>query len=283
MVVLIIGFSLITTKQSLLLLGLDAFGTGEETTRGDVDFKEWAVVGAAGEGSGDAAALGVGEEVFECVLEEIGAGWTCKVEGAARAIVDTEDVVGGTNHVEVEVSTDLKVLFGGQLGDVVSGSEKTESEGIVLAPWFLFGRAYHLLFCGPPSETDGVLQFKVLELNQDFQEANGTGSVVVDTWSNRDRVRVTTNKQHIVGVSRFALSNDVVGETLFDDGVDAEFGANLLSILDPPKQFETELVGKSTRWDKTWLVENTAVENCSNHILKSWLDKYDGTCGLLTL
>jgi hypothetical protein len=78
---------------------------------------------------------------------------------------------------------------------------------------------------------------------------------------------VTSNKQHIVGIPRLGLSNDVVCKAFLNNGVNAELCIDLLTLVDSSKEFETKFLGKSTSWDETGLVENTAIQDCSNNTL----------------
>lgn len=196
----------LTAEELLLGLGLGDLSTGEETAGGDAVLDEAGVVGAARELGGDrGGALGL-VEVLKVLLDDVGSGGAGEVVGGSITIVDAEDVVGGGDHVEVEVGTDL-----GQLGlravdrlDVEVGAEETE------------------FLSAEEGKADGVLDAEVAEVLGNVQNTNGTGTVIVNTGAGRDGIGVTTNDKDVVVITTLGLGDDVVVDTLLNGGIDVE-------------------------------------------------------------
>jgi len=80
----------------------------------------------------------------------------------------------------------------GELRDVISGSDES---------YFL---------CGPPGETDGILDGEFGQLSGGFENGNAARSVIVDSGSCWDGVGVTANEEDVVFVTCFGLGNDIV-------------------------------------------------------------------------
>jgi hypothetical protein len=126
MVVGIVPLSDLSTEKLDFLGGLFTFGSSEETSGWNSDIEEWTVIGATGEFGGDRFLANGLVVFFEEPFDLVGTGWAGKVEAGSITIVDTEDVVGGSDHVEVEVETDLVLLSLWKVGNVVFGTDETE-------------------------------------------------------------------------------------------------------------------------------------------------------------
>lgn len=101
MVVDVVGDTGLAAKELGLLLGLELLGTGEETTRGNTVLNESGIIRSAAELRGNIR-LAVGlEELLKVLLKDVGASRASEVEGVAIAVVDTIDVVGTGNLVQV--------------------------------------------------------------------------------------------------------------------------------------------------------------------------------------
>ena len=162
-VVDIVSDTSLTAKELGILLALDFFGTGEETTTGDADVEEGTVVRATAEFSG-----GAGQTITLIVLLEEGfdlggSGGSSEVEGRAVTVVDHVGVVGGGDHIEVEVHADLGQFLVAEAGDV----ELTSQETVFLG--------------GPEGESNGVVDVEVGERLGDNKVADDTRSIIVDT------------------------------------------------------------------------------------------------------
>jgi hypothetical protein len=118
-VVDIISNADLAAEEFELLLRLNDLSTGEQTARSDPAIEETGVVAAAAEVRGDRVEAVGGEEVLEEDFRLRAAGWAGLVVGASVAVVDSEDVVGGGDHVEVEVQADRRRFFGGEVLGVV--------------------------------------------------------------------------------------------------------------------------------------------------------------------
>ena len=103
------------------------------------------------------------------------------------------DVVGGGDHVEVEVGADLERLLGGEALDEVGRAEKAR------------------LLSGPEAEGDGVLHVVLGECLGNVEDTDGAAAVVVDTGSSADGVGVGTEGELVVLVTTLAGGQDVVG------------------------------------------------------------------------
>jgi hypothetical protein len=129
----------LAAKELGLLLGFDDLGASEQTARSDAAVKEASVITAAAEVGGNGVLAIGGEELLEEDLGLTGSRWAGLVECTSVTVVDTEDIVGRSDHVEVEVQANLGSLFSGEVLGVVVAAEQAE------------------LLSGPESETDGVV------------------------------------------------------------------------------------------------------------------------------
>jgi hypothetical protein len=181
----------LTAKEFKLFLSLDDLSTSEETARSDAAVQETGVVAAAAEVRGDGVEAVGGEEVLE---EDFGfgaAGGAGLVVGASVAVVDSEDVVGGGDHVEVEVQADRGGFFGGEVLGVVVAAQQAE------------------LLAGPEAEADGVVDRVAGELLGDLEDADDSGAVVVDTGTREDGVRVAADDEDGILVAADCFGDDV--------------------------------------------------------------------------
>jgi hypothetical protein len=160
----------LATKEFKLLLRLDDLSASEETTRSDPAIQETGVIAAAAEVRRDGVEAVGREEVLEEDFRLGAAGGAGLVVGASVAVVDSENVVGRGDHVEVEVQADRGGLFGGEVLGVVVAAQQAE------------------FFAGPEAEADGVVDRVAGELLGDFEDADNATAVVVDTGSSEDRV-----------------------------------------------------------------------------------------------
>ena len=160
----------LAAEEFELLLSLDDFSTSEETARSDSAVQETGVVAAAAEVRGDGVEAVGREEVLEEDFRLSATGGAGLVVSASVAIVDSEDVVGGGDHVEVEVKADRGGLFGGEVLGVVVAAEQAE------------------FLAGPEAEADGVVDRVAGELLGDFEDADDAGAVVVDAGAGEDGV-----------------------------------------------------------------------------------------------
>jgi hypothetical protein len=126
MVVWIVPLSSLSTEHLGFSLSLDTLSTSEETSGSNSDVKEWAVIRAAGELSWDGLLANGLVILLEEILNLVGTGWASEVEAGSITIVDTEHVVRGGDHVEVEVEADLVLLSLWKVGNVVFGTDETE-------------------------------------------------------------------------------------------------------------------------------------------------------------
>ena len=160
----------LAAEEFELLLSLDDFSTSEETARSDSTIEETGVIAAATEVRGDRVEAVGREEVLEEDFRLSATGGTGLVVSASVAVVDSEDVVGGGDHVEVEVQADRGGLFGGEVLGVVVAAEQAE------------------FLAGPEAEADGVVDRVAGELLGDFEDADDAGAVVVDAGAGEDGV-----------------------------------------------------------------------------------------------
>jgi hypothetical protein len=165
--------------------------TSEETARSDAAIQETGVVAAAAEVRRNGVEAVGGEEVLEEDFRFGAAGGAGLVVGASVAVVDSEDVVGRGDHVEVEVQADCGGFFGGEVLGVVVAAEETE------------------LFTGPEAEADGVVDRVSGELLGDFEDADDAGAVVVDTGTREDGVGVAADDEDGVFVAADCFCDDV--------------------------------------------------------------------------
>lgn len=102
-VVDVVGNTGLATEELSLLLGLELLSTGEETTRWNTVLDESGVIRSAAELRGDIG-LAVGlVELLKVLLKDVGASRASEVEGVAITVVDTIDVVGAGNLVQVSI------------------------------------------------------------------------------------------------------------------------------------------------------------------------------------
>lgn len=87
------GLASLTAEELGLLRGLENFGTGEESSRGDAVLEECGIVGAESEERGDVGKAACLVELLEILLDLVGTSCTREVECAAITVVDTEDIV----------------------------------------------------------------------------------------------------------------------------------------------------------------------------------------------
>ena len=160
----------LAAEEFELLLSLDDFSTSEETARSDSTIEETGVIAAATEVRGDRVEAVGREEVLEEDFRLGAAGGAGLVVSASVAIVDSEDVVGGGDHVEVEVQADRGGLFGGEVLGVVVAAQQAE------------------FFTCPEAETNGIVDGVAGELLGDFEDADDAGAVVVDAGAGEDGV-----------------------------------------------------------------------------------------------
>lgn len=106
-----------TTEDGNLLLSLDAVGTSVESTTGNAAVEERAIVAATAELGGSERDV-VGSVVVLKKLFSLGrARWSGEIECASISIVDAQNVVGRSNHVEVEIQSHLlQLLIGRGIG-----------------------------------------------------------------------------------------------------------------------------------------------------------------------
>jgi hypothetical protein len=191
-VVDIVSNTNLATKEFELLLSLDDLSTSEQTTRSDTAVQETSVIAAAAEVGRDGVEAVGGEEVLE---EDFGFGTASGaglVVGASVTVVDSEDVVGGGDHVEVEVQADCGGLFGGEVLGVVVAAEQAE------------------FFSCPEAEADGVVDGVAGELLGDFEDADDAGSVVVDAGAGEDGVGMAADDEDGVFVAADGLGDNVL-------------------------------------------------------------------------
>jgi hypothetical protein len=181
----------LAAEEFKLFLSLDNLSTSEETARSDAAIQETGVVAAAAEVRRNGVEAVGGEEVLEEDFRFGAAGGAGLVVGASVAVVDSEDVVGRGDHVEVEVQADCGGFFGGEVLGVVVAAEETE------------------LFTGPEAEADGVVDRVSGELLGDFEDADDAGAVVVDTGTREDGVGVAADDEDGVFVAADCFCDDV--------------------------------------------------------------------------
>ena len=162
-VVGVVGVARSTAKELGLLLGLDLLGSSEDAASRDTVEDESLVVGAAVKFGGEVGDALIVEVLLEKSLNLSGAGRARLVESGSVAVVDQVGIVGGSDHVEVEVQSDLLLLLGGEAVDVVGTTKETK------------------LLSGPEAEADGILETEVGEGLGDGQDSNGSTAIVVDT------------------------------------------------------------------------------------------------------
>ena len=163
MIVLVVRFANDASEELGLLLSLDLLGTGKDASGGDAVEDKGLVVGATVEFGGNVADALFVKELLEEMLDLTGASRAGHVEGTAVTVVDQVGVVGRSDHVEVEVESDLLLLPGAEAVDVVGTAEEAK------------------LLSSPETEADGVLETEVGEGLGDIENANDARAVVVDT------------------------------------------------------------------------------------------------------
>lgn len=191
-IVHVIGDTSLATEELSLFCGLDNLSTSEKTTRGNAKVEEASVIATAAEVGGHRVETVGSEELLEEDLSLGTAGGAALVESASVTIVDAENVVGRSDHVEVEVQTDLGGLFSGEVLGVVVGAEQTE------------------LFGGPEGDANGVVDCVAGELLSNLEDTDDAGAVVVDTRAGLHRVGVTANDEDGVLVAADGLGDDVL-------------------------------------------------------------------------
>lgn len=102
-VVPVVGDAGLTTIEDRLLGCLEHLSTSEETAGWDTDVEERTIVGAAAELGALEGDVVAPEVVLESLLGLCGTGGTGQVEARSVAVIDAVEVVGGGDHVEVEV------------------------------------------------------------------------------------------------------------------------------------------------------------------------------------
>ena len=163
MIILIIRNARLPTKQRHLLLSLDILCARKQPTSRDTRVQERTIVASAIERLGHILqARIVGEVILEQFLCLCGAGGTGEIEAGAVTVVDAVVVVGGGDHVEVEVEADLGLFGVREGGDVEGGAQETK----------FLGR--------DPDEADGVVDAVFGELDGYLEYADTTGAIVVD-------------------------------------------------------------------------------------------------------
>lgn len=198
-----------TAPDLLLLLGLDFVSTGGGSAGRNVGVKERTVVGTAVEFGGVGRDAGADEVLLEELLDVIAAVRAGEAVGASVAVVDLVDVVGGGDHVEVEVGADLERLLGSEALDEVGRAEEAG------------------FLAGPEAEGDGVLHVVLGECLCNVEDTDGTAAVVVDTRSGTDRVSVGTKSELVILVTALAGGQDVVGGDDLDVSQDVQRGSQL--------------------------------------------------------
>ena len=190
MVILIIRNACLPAKQRHFLLCLDVLGAREQAASRNARVQERAIVTSPIERLGHILqARVVGEVILEQLLCLGGARGTGEVEAGAVAVVDAVVVIGGGNHVEVEVEADLGLLGVREGGDVEGGAEETEFLGC------------------DPDEADGVVDAVFGKLDGYLEEADATGAVVVDAGALRGGILVG-NSLEFVRILEFVFSFD---------------------------------------------------------------------------
>lgn len=146
-------------------IGFDTFSTGEQTASRDTEVQEGAVVTASAELGGGALEQAAREPVLEGCFDVLASWWTSTDlrEGSTVTVVNEETIVGGGNHVEVEVQGNLLSLFIGEVGDIVLGANETE------------------LLSSPEAESNSVLNAEESEVEGHFEDTHGTRTIIVDT------------------------------------------------------------------------------------------------------
>ena len=121
MIILIVRDARLPAKQGHLLRRLDTLGAREDAASRNARVQEWTIITSSIELLGHVLQARV---IREVILEQflcLGGAWgTGEVEAGAVAIVDAVLVIGGGNHVEVEIEADLG-LFGVREGGDVEG------------------------------------------------------------------------------------------------------------------------------------------------------------------
>ena len=102
------------------------------------------------------------------------------------------NIVGRRNHVEVEVSADIKSCFGRQAFDEEGRAEKTR------------------LLARPETEADSVVDVVLGKRLGNVQDSNSSGAIVVDTWAGLHGVGVATDNEDGVFVAADGLCDDVL-------------------------------------------------------------------------
>lgn len=163
-VVDVVSNTSLTTELLGLLLGLELLSTSEETTRGNTVLDESSVVRATAElRRNGVETLGL-EELLKVLLDGVGTSRAGQVEGITITVVDTVDVVGAGNHVEVEVGADLGDLGVGAVDALHVGvrSKKTE------------------LLSTPETEANGILDAVLSESLGNVEDTNDTRAIVAE-------------------------------------------------------------------------------------------------------
>lgn len=152
------------TKQRLLLGRLNVLGARKQAAGGNAHILERAIVTPPAELLGHPLQAGlIGEVILEELLRFGGARGAGEVEGRAVAVVNAVLVIGGGDHIKVELEADLGLFGVREGGDVEFGAEETK------------------LLSGYPDEANGVVDAVFGELEGDFEETDATGAVIVDT------------------------------------------------------------------------------------------------------
>jgi hypothetical protein len=220
-----------TAPDLLLGLGLDLIGTSGGSASRDVCIKERTVVGTAVELGGVRGNAGADKVLLVELLDQVATGGSGEAVGASVTVVDLVDVVGGGDHVEVEVGADLERLLGGEALDEVGRAEKAR------------------LLSGPEAEGDGVLHVVLGECLGNVEDTDGATAVVVDTGSSADGVSVSAKGELVVLITALAGGQDVVGGDDLDVSQDVQSGGDLGTAGELGEVALTQLLADSNSGD----------------------------------
>ncbi|KAI3476740.1 hypothetical protein L1887_61704 [Cichorium endivia] len=241
----------LAAKQLGLLLGLETLGTSVETASSDASVQERTVVAAAIEGSLDQRLFGdVLEKVKEHRLGLRRSGRAGGVEGAAIAVVHAQHIVGRGDHVKVEVDADLVLLLLRELADVVLGAQQA----------VLLGR--------PPGKADRVVDAVLGQILGDGEQRNRTGSVVVDSGTGGDAVRVRTQHEYLVLGAAARLGDDIVRGAVLDDALELHIGRHLFARSQTSRKSVTSLLVDAGDGHKGALGRRSGAAKRARHIAR---------------
>ncbi|KAG7044243.1 hypothetical protein JMJ77_0012058 [Colletotrichum scovillei] len=196
-------------------LRLEALCASEKSTRRDAVLDEPGVVRAAVEFRGYVAqALGL-KELLKVLLNDIRTGGASEVEGTAVTIIDGELGVGAGDHVEIER---LHIEVGAELA---------------------------VFFRAPKSKSNGVLGGELGKGLGDSENTNGAGAIVAGREYYKNRIGVASDHENIVMVSAPRLRNDVIVDTVLDNGDNIEIKSQRLTSCKRGNKGLTLLTGNS--------------------------------------